>query len=79
MARELEKSVHLHHTKKVMLFTHEDCGAYGTSLRFDGDAQKEFEFHIAEHKNAREYLRQRFPDLSVDTYFIDREGIVKTS
>lgn len=79
MFRELEKSVLLHHTKHVILFSHHDCGAYGGIGRFNGDTEQELAFHAEEHQKARDALRAHFPDLSVETYFMDDSGIIKTS
>lgn len=79
MLRELEKSIRLHGTTKVWLFTHSDCGAYGGLSRFGGDEEKEFAFHLREHAKAKEEIRGRFPYLEVSTFFIDKEGVVKTS
>lgn len=79
MLRELEKSIRLHGTKKVWLFTHSDCGAYGGLSKFGGDEEKEFQFYVSEHKKARKIVEDRFPNLSVETFFIDKHGIVKTS
>lgn len=78
MLRELEKSVRLHHAKRVMLYTHHDCGAYGGFARF-GDHEKEFQFHLEEHKNARAVIESNFPNLAVETYFIDEQGVRKTA
>lgn len=77
MTRELEKSIRLHHTKKVMLFTHHDCGAYGGSARFEGDAARQHAFHEEELHKAEAYTREKFPALGIETYFIDTEGIMK--
>ncbi|MDO8496679.1 MAG: hypothetical protein Q7S43_04510 [bacterium] len=76
---QLAKSIKLHHTEKVMLFSHHDCGAYGGFAKFDNDEDKEFNFHCSEHKKAVEVVKARFPDLEVETYFIDPKGIIKTS
>ncbi len=76
---ELGRSISLHHVGKVLLFTHHDCGAYGGFAKFDNDADKELEFHKAEHRKAVAVILERFPDLVVETYFIDDEGIIKTS
>lgn len=75
--RELEASIALHHPEKILLFSHTDCGMYGTLKRFNGDKDKELEFHVAEHKKAREFLRTRFPNFVVESYFIDEKGIIK--
>ena len=77
--RELELSIQLHHVDKVILFTHHDCGAYGGFGKFDNDEEKELAFHISEHRKAVEVVKERFPDLEVETYFIDDKGIIKTS
>lgn len=77
MFRELEKSIKLHHTKRVMLFTHEDCGAYGGLARFTGDEKAETAFHRAELHGAAAAVRQRFPHIAIETYFIDGKGVMK--
>ena len=76
MMRELEKSIKLHHTIQVFLFTHKDCGAYGGSARFK-NTEKEFIFHKAELKKAKKITEEKFPELEVETYFIDFQGIIK--
>lgn len=75
--REIQKSIRLHHTKKVMLFTHSDCGAYGGLKRFGDNPKEELFFHIEELRRAKRYIRKRFPELQVETYFLDNEGIIK--
>ncbi len=75
--REIEKSIRLHHVRCAMLFTHQDCGAYGGSVRFNGDMEQEFEFHAEELRRAAAIVRERFPDLAVEAYFIDTEGIIQ--
>lgn len=79
MLRELAKSIKLHGTKKIMLFTHHDCGAYGGIAKFDGSEEKEFTFHLKEHRKAYGLIKKRFPKLKIDTYFIDTEGVVATT
>ena len=76
--RELEKSMKLHAVSKVMLFTHHDCDAYGGFKAFDEDPEKEYESHAAEHKKAQGIIKEMFPDLHVETYFIDEKGIIHT-
>lgn len=78
MIRELEKSIKLHHTKRVILFTHADCGAYGGIARFGGDEVLQDAFHQGEHKKAREAIKMKFPNMPIDTYFIDARGVIKT-
>lgn len=76
--RELEISIKHHHVEKVRLFTHHDCAAYGGFAKFDNDEDKELEFHRSEHQKAIEVIKDRFPDLEVESYFIDQKGIVRT-
>ncbi len=76
MLRELEKSIKLHHAKKVMLFTHHDCGAYGGFANFESDGEKEFVFHGAEHQKAIAAIHERFPEILVESYFISDHGII---
>lgn len=75
--RELEKSIMLHHTDRVMLFTHYDCGAYGGLARFEGDEEKQQAFHEEELRKAAAVVREKFPRLTIETYFIDKEGVVQ--
>lgn len=75
--REIEKSITLHHIKKIMLFSHTDCGAYGGLAAFENNQEKEFIFHTEEHKKAKAFLQKKFPTFIVETYFIDEEGVVK--
>ena len=79
MLRELEKSIRLHHTKRVMLFTHHDCGAYGGIAKFKGMRSDELAFHQEEHQKARDAISKHFPDLAVESYFIDDKGVIKFS
>ncbi|OGN00421.1 MAG: hypothetical protein A3B91_04215 [Candidatus Yanofskybacteria bacterium RIFCSPHIGHO2_02_FULL_41_29] len=76
---QIAKSIKLHHTKKVMLFSHHDCGAYGGFAKFKNDPEKELDFHRAEHIIAEEVIKDKFPNLEVETYFIDEKGIIRTN
>jgi hypothetical protein len=75
--REIEKSIQLHHTEKVLLLTHSDCGAYGGLARFQGNEEEQFAFHRQELALARAKVLKKFPDMPVETYFIDGQGVVK--
>lgn len=79
MMRELENSIGLHKTKRCLLFTHHDCGAYGGFKRFNNNAEEEFKFHQEEHRKIRKNILTRFPNLKIETFFIDSNGVVKTS
>lgn len=77
MLRELEKSIKLHHAKKIMLFTHHDCGAYGGFGKFENDAEREFAFHEEEHRKAVEAIHGRFSNMTIENYFLDGRGVMK--
>lgn len=66
VAKQIEISKRLHHIKKVVLINHEDCGAYGEA----GTAEK----HSADLKNATGKIKQQYPDLSVETYYLHLDG-----
>lgn len=77
--REIEKSIKLHSIKRVMLFSHADCGAYGGRAKFNGNKDAEFAFHVEEHKKARRFLQEKFPAaFPIETYFIDESGVIDT-
>lgn len=64
---QIEIARRLHHIKKVVLINHEDCGAYGET----GTPEK----HAEDLKNAASTIRQKFPDLAVETYYFHLDGI----
>ena len=60
----------------MILMVHSDCGAYGgLAGAFGGDAQAEAEHHHAELRRAAENLRKAIPEVEVDAYFMDFEGV----
>lgn len=74
-ANEIAKSEKLHHTKRVILFSHHDCGACGGFAAFENDYEKEYEFHKNElHKKARESILQKFPNMQIHCFFIGHNG-----
>lgn len=54
-----------HHAEEVVLLTHEDCAAYGGSVRFGNDFAKELAFHKTELQKAAEKVRAIFPDVRI--------------
>lgn len=64
--RQIEISHRLHHIKKVILINHEDCGAYGES----GTAEK----HAEDLQNASARIKQQFPDLEVESFYLRLDG-----
>lgn len=55
----------LHHVKKVVIIHHQDCGAYGGSGKFDGDAAAEKAFHTEEMQKAKAKISAKYPEVEV--------------
>ncbi len=72
---QIRKSIRLHNTRCVILKVHSDCGAYGGLEQFDGDAAREAEHHARELQRAAATLRAAIPNLEIQAYFVDFEGV----
>lgn len=73
---QIRASVRLHSTKCAILTLHSDCGVYGgLAGGFGGDAGAEAKHHAAELQRAAVILRQALPDLDIQAYFVDFEGV----
>ena len=73
---QLRKSMRLHGTRKVILMVHSDCGAYGgLADGFHGDARAEALHHHQELHRAAARLSEAIPDVEIEGYFVDFEGI----
>jgi hypothetical protein len=72
---QLRKSIRLHSTDRVILMLHSDCGAYGGLAAFSGDPQAEKGHHAAELNRAAACVRAAIPNIPVDCYFVDFEGV----
>ncbi len=72
---QLRLSRKLYQAERVILIAHRDCGAYGGSSRFNGDAQAETSFHGAELARAAEVIRAAVPEVAVERYFADFDGV----
>ncbi len=72
---QIRKSIRLHQTKRVILMVHSDCGAYGGLGKFGGDTAQEAAHHVQELHKASEALHRAIPNLEVEAYFVDFEGV----
>jgi carbonic anhydrase len=73
---QIRKSMRLHGTRRVILMVHSDCGAYGgLAGGFHGDSQAEAVHHEQELQRAAAYLSETIPELEIQGYFVDFEGI----
>ena len=73
---QIRKSIRLHGTRRVILMLHSDCGAYGgLAVGFGGDTRAEAGHHHAELRRAAEHLRKSIPEVEIQAYFVDFEGV----
>jgi len=73
---QVEKSIRLHGTDRVILLLHSDCGAYGGLHKtFKDDEAAEVAHHKSELLRAYEILKAAFPPVSIECYFVDFAGV----
>jgi hypothetical protein len=72
---QIRKSIRLHGTRNVILMLHSDCGAYGGLAKFRGDTAAEAAHHERELLQAAANLKAAIPDVEVQGYFVDFEGV----
>ncbi|MFA6005687.1 MAG: carbonic anhydrase [Patescibacteria group bacterium] len=63
---QIDISVRLHQIKQVVLIHHEECGAYG--------AESTPERHTTDLKKAQETVLGKWPQLTVDLYYLHLDG-----
>ncbi|OGE33614.1 hypothetical protein A3C59_00020 [Candidatus Daviesbacteria bacterium RIFCSPHIGHO2_02_FULL_36_13] len=63
---QIDVAVRLHKIKKAVLINHEDCGAYGVEGHVD--------HHVRDLHAASKTIKERFPDLKVETYYLKLDG-----
>lgn len=63
---QVELSKRFHDIQRVIFINHEDCRAYG--------AEGNYERHQHDLRQARERVRERFPDLKVELYHLWLDG-----
>lgn len=73
---QIRKSIRLHGTRRVILMLHSDCGAYGgLAQAFNGDPAAEAAHHQGDLQRAAANLKAAIPDIAVQGYFVDFEGV----
>ena len=73
LTRQFDPSHRLHDPSVIVLVQHEDCGAYGGSVAFEG-FEAELHFQEGELRKAATLLQERFPKIAVESYFIRLSG-----
>lgn len=74
----IETLINLHSAKRIILTTHIDCGACGGSSAFNGDTD-EHQKHEGWLSAAKNLLSDMFPNIPIETYFVDYSGFWKTN
>ncbi|MDE3166209.1 MAG: hypothetical protein KGN36_10410, partial [Acidobacteriota bacterium] len=72
---QLRTSIRLHGTRRVILMLHSDCGAYGGLDAFGGDVGRERVHLRDELYLAADVVARAIPELAVETYYVDFEGV----
>jgi carbonic anhydrase len=75
---QIRASITLHGTTRVILMLHSDCGAYGGLANFSGDTKAEIEHHKKELRHAARIVRAAIPEMQIDGYYVDFEGVWET-
>ena len=72
---QMRMSILLHKTQRTYLICHSDCATYGGLAAYKNDRAAEAEHHGQELQRARELLNDRFPELQVECFFVNFEGV----
>ena len=72
LLEQLTISYDLHQARQFYVINHEDCGAYGPEVI--PDSEEELGVHRGDLAGARAFLRERFPDVDEQTYFMWLDG-----
>lgn len=73
---QLNLSKEIHQIKTIMIFDHQDCGAYASkfSPAINRDSDSEKKIHVKYLNQAYQQIKNRHPDLNVELYFILANG-----
>ena len=72
---QIRISMRLHQTRRVILMLHSDCGAYGGLESFASNVTAERDHHCEELRKAAKVVTDAIPDISIEGYFVDFEGV----
>lgn len=76
---QMRMSVLLHGTKRAYLICHSDCATYGGLAAYKGDVAAEAEHHFQELGKAEAILTSAFPELQVECFLVNFEGVFETN
>jgi len=72
---QVRMSILLHQTPCVFLMSHSDCATYGGLAAFGGDREREASHHKTELQRAAQLIKDKFPNLEVQCFFVNFEGV----
>ena len=72
---QVRMAILLHKAQRAYLMCHSDCATYGGLAAFQGDRDIEARHHCLELEKAAGLLKDRFPDLPVECFFVNFEGV----
>lgn len=72
---QVQTSMQLHETNRLLLMVHSDCGAYGGLSAFGRDEAREATNHESELRNAAEFLKSHIPAIQVECYYLKFTGV----
>jgi carbonic anhydrase len=76
---QVRMSILLHKTERIFLMCHSDCATYGGLAAFQGNRERESQHHRSELLRAAELVKENFPGLSAECYFVNFEGVFSAS
>ncbi|MCL1462878.1 carbonic anhydrase [Argonema galeatum] len=76
---QLELSYRLHHIQKVIILDHQDCAIYADKIdpELSENPEREQEVHTEYLSRAYWEIRDRYPDLNIELYFVTLNAEVK--
>ena len=72
---QVQTSMRLQRTTRIMLMVHSDCGAYGGLQAFGGDEESEAAHHEAELRAAEQFLKSNVPAIDVECVYLRFTGV----
>jgi len=76
---QMRMSILLHKSQRAYLICHSDCATYGGLAAFKNDPKAEADHHWQELQRAKALLQERFPELQVECFFVNFEGVFSAS
>jgi hypothetical protein len=77
---QLDISYRLHHIKKVIILDHQDCAAFAYKIdpQLNADPALELKTHQESLSRAHWAIRDKYPDLNIELYFVNLNTEVKS-